>query len=640
MDTSEEGAATVPADSQFALLPVELPSPPLTSLIPFPPSEGQTLIEQLLLPSTEGGGGGSLWSFLHSLNSFLALQPPSSSIVSSLTSRMAELEGLITAVQEGKLSPPAFLSPCCHLLNSLCNISMVSADLSSLSLIPRPTHTTAADPAQPAAPPKMRATDEIIVQLLHVFLILLRASPWCRLAAIKSPPSASPAALLVPSTHRPHPLAQLLNSPRLFVRQPAGKGRRGRESEDHAMNIVEEKEKRAEEAAVERGGTFPELVPLLLSIVQQQQQRGQPRHHTDAFLQPTLRLLLLLLQSSPRSLDVFLPLLSKDHLFPLLRLSTSPVTRCLAVQLFALCLEDPSTLCFFPHPLSTPSANGRRPLSLLEGLYNSLFDEEDPVVDDRPQPQPQSRLGRQRPNAAGEEERAKREVHDVEARLWLRLHVVRILAFVAERYGDEGIRWLVNERPDPLIPEGSSASAGDEEKQQMQPIAIIDRDRYSLIAILVKLLTDQMQHARTTHHSPIGWSSSASSASQPSVESAAARWRDRRMDGQLPASQPDVAWGWQDASRTLSSVRVQVVVEGFRVLCHLIFACIPAPHARPPPMSLPSQLSPCVHGLLALLTSLSTCKESSVAALGKEVASLRAVLSAKKLLDTVDLYSV
>ena len=649
MDTSEEGAASAPAgpaDAKPALAVAVGPPPPLTSLIPFPPSEGQRLIEQLLLAPTEAGGG-SLWTLLHSLNAFLAQQPSTSSspIVASLASRMAELEGLITAVQEGKLSPPAFLSPCCHLLNSLCNISAVSADLSSLSLIPRPA--PAADPAASTAPPKMRATDEIIAQLLHVFLILLSASPWCRLAAVKSPPPEASTALIVPSTHRPHPLAKLLNNPRLFVRQPAGRGRRTRESEDHAVTVAEHREDGPSVAAgepgvVERDAAHPELVPLLLSIVRQQtQQRGQPRHYADAFLQPTLRLLLLLLQSSPLSLDLFLPLLSDEHLFPLLRLSTSPPTRCLAVQLLALCLEEPTTLRCFPHPISSPALNGRPHLSLLESLYH-MFDEEDPLLDSRQQQlHPSRQRGREKPlhlTAESGPQRAQREVDELEARLLLRLHVLRLIAFVAERYGDDGIRCLVNERPDPgSTAVASAAPAGDEHKEQLQlqpaqPTVTVDSDRYSLIDLLVQLLTRELQRTNAAH------ASAPSPVSQPVVELHAVLWKDRRVEGELPASQPAVLWAW-DASRTLARLRVQVVVEGFRVLCHLILASIPEPHALPPPMSLPSQLAPCMHALLALLTALSGSKEASIAALGREVAQLRAVLSAKKLLDTIDLYT-
>ena len=652
MDVSEEVGTAAPAQAAAEPVVVDVISPPWTSLIPFPPSEGQSVIEHLLLPSSDGGG--SLWTFLKALNSFLALQPPSSSLVASLTGRVTEVECLITAVQEDKKSPPAFLSPCCHLLKSLCDISTAFEGLTSLIPRPSPAAPSAASPVQGQ---RLHATDDIIVQLLHVFLILLTASPSCRTAAMKAPPSLPPSTLMVPASHRPHPLAKLLDNPYLFVRTAPNKGRRPRDGEDQMTVVSEEKEERrvGDGADVDRSA-FPDLLPLLLGLIHRCQRPGA-QQQADRFLQPTLRLLLLLVESSPASLPSFLPLLSDGHLFPLLRLNSPPAIRCLAVRMFSLCLEEPSTLHWLPHPLPPTSflPNGATPptLSLLHSLYSSMLEvEDDPPSQIKPSPASRQREKEKVQSASliawdkGSRER-KSDDREVESRLWLRLHIIRLLAFVVGRYGDEGIRWLVNERPDPLIAPitATSALGGDETKEQLQHSVVdveaegvdVAPDKYPLVDLLVQLLTAEMALIQPFHR----LEGIPTSLSQTALDSLLLRERrvaSRPQAHLLSASQPmasSARVGWQS---TLRMLRIQVVVEGFRVLSHLLFSSIPSPSpARLPPLSLPSQLSTCVHALLQLLTSLATCRDASIASLSQEVASLRAVLISKGTLDTVEL---
>ena len=644
---AEREAAAVMNDEPLSPLP--------TSLIPFPPTEGQTLIEQLLLPSSDGGG--SLWTFLRALNAFLTLQGAASPISFSLLNRLMELESLITAVQEGKLSPTAFLSPICHLLQSLCSISMVSADLSSLALIPRESGP-AVLPGSTQQPPgqRMRATDDIILQLVHVLLILLTASPACRKAAMKPPPREDPVPLRVPSSYRPHPLAKGLSSPRFFLRVPAPVGkRRSREQDDELMAGAEkagadgDAGMKNEADAARSAASVPELLPLLLGLVEYYQ-RAESRMYSDVLLQPILRLLLLLLESSLGSLPSFLPLLSDSRLFPLLRLSTPASTRCLAVQLFALCLNDPSTLQFFPHPVPSPSHAANAPVppsfSLLHSLYASFIDgdDDDTPVHSRQRPPRFKDRERRASHPTTQHERAVHSDGDAEARLYLRLHVVWLMSFVMARYGDEGIRWLANERPEPQATDLSAAGDGADEKAQSTTVVVeLEPDKYSLLGLLVQLCTAEMATIRA--EDAADGVRPPSSSQPPLSHSLEWLYRDRRIDALTTRSQPGpsdpASTGTRGGARAGSAasavrvLRVQVVVEAFRVLCHLTFSCIPAP-LRSPPLSLAAQLMTCRHMTQALLTTISSSTEPLVAALGQDASALRAALSGQKLLEPLE----
>ena len=625
------------------------------SLLGTEQTEGQRLASQLLTvpvgkDSTEVNDSSSpLIALLHSLSSYIANQPTAPthsssqplaspslpanfhSVIQHLSHYIGELESSTMQVRDGILPPDALLSPICHLLNLLCNISSVPVDLTLLAA------------TQPSGlPRRMKAIDDNIVQLLNIMLITLRSSSACRRAAIRGL-SSTAASALTPAVYH-HPLYAFRPSrSHSFVRQLSNRaagsntGNSEKEREANEQRTKERDEQQQKQradtspAACPLPLTYPDPIPLLFNILKSFQ-RLNPRSQADLFLQPALCCLLLLLDEaiaakvSPAAAG-FAGLLDERRLLPLLcstpgsQHHVSLPVYCVAVQLFGLLLVDHETLRLVAY---RPQPNAP---SLLQSLYSCLLtdsDREKHFLDVR-QKEARSRHMNHRLTVREEESGDKglsvAKRHEVI--LSTRQQVVRFMAFVVERYGAVGVQWLSNERE------------REETKESMEEeIVVVDGDEHHILTMLVRLMTAEMQQiaAYQRQYEPL----QVLHSSQPS---SAALFRDRRPDAIFPLSQPTRAQPQQRTQQQqiskatrllLHTMRVVLVKEAMRLTARLIDHSLPAaPHSAQRSPLLPSvvpQLYQCSHLLLTVLADIrsSTCRE--LQSMGEDADKLKTTL--------------
>ena len=259
-------------------------------------TEGQRVASQLLTvpvdkDSAEASNSSSpLIALLHSLNSYIANQPAapthsasqplvSSSMAASfpsvtqhLSQYIKELESSTMQVRDGTLPPDGLLSPTCHLLNSLCNISSVPVDLSLLAA------------TQPSGlPRRMKAIDDNIVQLLNLMLIMLRSSRTCRRAAVRGLSSGvatqTAATVIVPAVYqhplyayRPpktNPLTKLLSDKAAIAISSGDNNEKEREANEQRLKerVEQQQKQRADTSplASTLPLNYPDPIPLLFN---------------------------------------------------------------------------------------------------------------------------------------------------------------------------------------------------------------------------------------------------------------------------------------------------------------------------------------------------------------------------------------
>ena len=639
------------------------------SLLGSDQTEGQRVASQLLTvpldrDSSDASSSGSspLIALLHSLNSYIANQPaaPSHSasqpaaasslpttfpsVTQHLSQHVKELEASTMQVRDGALPPDALLSPTCHLLNSLCNISSVPVELTLLAA------------TQPSgAPRRMKAIDDNIVQLLNVLLIMLRSSPACRRTAVRGLSSAGPAhaasSIIAPAVYQ-HPLyafrpPKSTASLRQLSDRAAGNGGSVESEKDREANKQRQKE-RVEQQHKQRADTspaastlplnYPDPIPLLFNILQSFQ-RISPRSQADLFLQPALSCLLLLLDEavahnvSPSAAG-FGELLHERRLLPLLcwapgaQQPVSLAARCIAVQLFSLLVVDRDALRFVAY---RPQLSN---LSLLQCLYSHLLSKADrgKAVADMRQKEARSRQHANQRLAAREEDSGDKSLsadkrHEVP--LATRQHVVRFMAFVIERYGADGAQWLSNERE------------REERKESMEDdTVVLDGDEHHILTMLVRLMTAEMQQvaAYQREYEPLHVLHSSQPAS-------AALFRDRRPDVLFPLSQPAPPTSHEQplsraARALLHTMRVALVREALQLTARLIEQSLPAVShsqtSRRAPL-LPTvalQLAQCSHLLLTLLADVRSSTIRELQAMAEEADKLKATLLSSRLLSS------
>ena len=636
------------------------------SLLGTDQTEGQRVASQLLTvpldkDSAEASNGSSpLIALLHSLNSYIANQPAAPthsasqplassslpatfpSVTQHLSHYIKELESSTMQVRDGSLPPDALLSPTCHLLNSLCNISSVPVDLTLFAA------------TQPSGlPRRMKAIDDNIVQLLNILLVMLRASPTCRRAAVRGLSSTGAAqatsAVIVPAVYQ-HPLYAFrppkTNSLSRQLSDRAAGGSSGDSERDREANEQRLKE-RAEQQQKQRADTspaasalplnYPDPIPLLFNILQSYQ-RINPRSQADLFLQPALSCLLLLLDGviaakvSPTAVG-FAGLLDERRLLPLLCWAqgtlqqVSLAVRCVAVQLFGLLVVDRDAVRLVAYrPQSTSP-------SLLQCLYSCLLcdTDRDKNLTDARQKEARSRQHMNHRLAARDGESGDKWL-SVDKRqeviLSTRQHVVRFMAFVVERYGADGVQWLSNERE-----REERKESGEDET------VVLDGDEHHILTMLVRLMTAEMQQiaAYQREYDPLH----VLHSSQPS---SAALFRDRRPDAIFPLTQPVHPMphpkqpALSAAARSLlQTMRVGLVREAMQLTARLIEGSLPAvsQSTRRSPLlpSIVAQLVQCSHLLLTLLADIRASTIRDLQSMGEDAVKLKTLLLESRVLN-------
>ena len=637
------------------------------SLLGTDQTEGQRVASQLLTVSVDkdsadaSSGSSPLIALLHSLNSYIANQPaapshPASqplaasslhasfpSVTQHLSHFVKELESSTMQVRDGALPPDALLSPTCHLLNSLCNISSVPVDLSLFAA----TQSS-------GLPRRMKAIDDNIVQLLNLMLIVLRSSPTCRKAAVRGLSSSTPvqtaAAVIVPAIYQ-HPL-YAYRPPKSSALQRqltdrvgdsgSGDTEKSREfNEQRLKERADQHHKQRVDTSPSAASTlllnYPDPIPLLVNILQSFQ-RVSLRSQADLFLQPALSCLLLLLDEviaarvSPSAVG-FAGLLDERRLLPLLcwapgsQQHVSLAVRCVAVQLVGLLVVDRDALRLVAYRAQPTGP------SILESLYSCLLSdsERDRTLVDARQMEARSRHHANQRLAVRDDDNGDKWLsldkrHEVI--LSTRQHVVRFMAFVVERYGLDGVQWLVNER---------EREESKESGQEATEMVVLDGDGHHILTLLVRMMTAEMRHIAPfqREHEPLH----VLHSSQPSCT---ALFRDRRPDSIFPLTQPakplhSNQQSSKQARSLLHDLRVVLVKETMRLTGRLIGESIPAvaQSARRPPL-LPSvvpQLVECSHLLLTLVSDIRASTIRELQSISEEVDQLKTVLLESRVLN-------